>query len=329
MGYPRSEIYNRAGTEVYHCTVRCVRRAFLCGKDSITNRSYEHRREWIRARLALLGRCFAIEIIAYAIMSNHLHVIVRNAPHKAESWSNLNVAKRYRSVHPVKPRANNNFKNTREQIIEIAKSDALVAKYRERLTDLSWFMKALNEPLARRANKEDGCTGKFWEGRFCCKKVCSIKGIIACGVYVDLNPIKANMAKSPRTSKFTSIQQRIQNEYVSKSKVQKTRPRETTVPLIGIDNATDGVLSLESYLELVYKTGRALRNKGRSQKIVNELSSILTPLGIRSENWLDTVQSLNKKFAKAIASPDELHQLAELSGKAWLHGVSAGRDCFL
>lgn len=154
-----------ASTPYYHVTSRCVRRAFLCGSDQLSGKSYEHRRQWIEDRILALSQIFSIEICAYAIMSNHYHIVLHINKPAAVCWSDLEVCQRW---HQLCAGTLLTQKFAQRKSLSKVERDAVQSKideWRIRLCDISWFMKLLNEPIAREANREDGCTGRFF-GRF-------------------------------------------------------------------------------------------------------------------------------------------------------------------
>jgi REP element-mobilizing transposase RayT len=186
-----------------HCTSRCVRRAFLCSGK------HEHRRQWLEDRLAALVACFAAEVAAYAVMGNHLHVIVRMDPALPKQWQPIEVARRWLTIYPKKYLSDGTPQAPTEAEIATAANDwQRVDAWRKRLGELGWFMKALKEPFARRANREDDCTGTFWEGRFHSVPLLDQAALVACMAYVDLNPVRAKLATTPETSAFTSVRRR-------------------------------------------------------------------------------------------------------------------------
>jgi len=145
---------------------RCVRRAFLCGKDTHTGFDFEHRRQWIVDRIKLLCSMFAIDMCAFAIMSNHYHVVIRINVDQVKQWSDQEVARRWMQLFSEPLLMHQYLGNASLTVAEKEYVASLFSTWRGRLGDLSWFMRCLNEPIARLANCEDQCTGRFWEGRF-------------------------------------------------------------------------------------------------------------------------------------------------------------------
>lgn len=210
MTIARKHIVNEDFERVYHCTSRCVRRAFLLGQDDHSGHSFNHRRGWLRDRMEILSGCFAIDILGYALMENHAHCICRTRPDMRDGWSNEEVVRRWKRVYPGKRQLDGEAVEPAPEVVAALATDGkCVAKWRRRLGKLGEYMKALKEPIARRANREDGCTGHFWEGRYKAKPLLDDAAVLAGMIYVDLNPIRAGLARTPEESDFTSAKERI------------------------------------------------------------------------------------------------------------------------
>ena len=211
MPYPRSSLVSLDATPWYHVISRCVRRAFLCGEDTVTGRNYEHRRGWIVERLEQLAGVFAIDVAAYAVMSNHADLVVRVDAERAQEWSQEDVLRRWTRLY-VGPELVQRVVRDGEADLSAAQLDAVhgwAETYRSRLADLSWFMRVLNQSIARMANAEDRVTGRFWEGRFKSHALLDEAAVLTAMAYVDLNPIRARLATVPEDSAFTSIAERL------------------------------------------------------------------------------------------------------------------------
>lgn len=165
MPKPRKSQISLQDTPYYHCVSRCVRRAFLCGVDKLTGHSYEHRRQWVEDRLLFLGSIFSIDICAFAVMSNHTHVVLHVDREQAINWSESEVLKRWHKLYGGTLLTQRYMHSSlREQMsnAQLKMVSLTVEVYRQRLFDISWFMRCLNEYIAREANKEDKCTGRLY-----------------------------------------------------------------------------------------------------------------------------------------------------------------------
>jgi hypothetical protein len=208
----RAEQFSDDEIAIVHAVQRCVRRAFLAGRDQHTGKDYGFRREWIRRRMEALASAFAVDVLSYAVLSNHMHLILRNRPDVLAAWSDREVAIRWLKVFPGRRIEEHLGEPTDNDVEMLVRDKDRLAEVRKRLSDISWFMRALSEPIARMANRQDECTGRFWEGRFKAQRITDEAGLLACAMYVDLNPVRAAMAESPDQSQHTSAYDRIKGK---------------------------------------------------------------------------------------------------------------------
>jgi REP element-mobilizing transposase RayT len=302
MTLPRSILIDPRCTPYYHCVSRCVRRAFLCGRDSVTGFNFEHRRAWIEARLLKQAEIFAIDLCAYAVMSNHYHVVLHINLAQQRAWSDADVVARWKRLHRV------------PQWFESADGEkiaATIAIWRERLGSISWFMKCLNEPLARIANKEDGCKGRFWEGRFKSQALLDEAAVLKCMAYVDLNPIRANVAATPEDSAHTSIQARIENRAEALAAMSDEPGDAFRLPIARAD-----------YLTLVDWTGRQLRpdKPGRIRATQPPIIERLQRSARRA--WVDEMKHLTRHYFRAIGDVVSLSDYRDHLGQTRLKGLA-------
>ncbi|KGD63326.1 hypothetical protein Y5S_03481 [Alcanivorax nanhaiticus] len=204
------------------------------------------------------------------------------------------------------------------------KAEEIVQTWRERLYDLGWFLKCLNEYLARKANEEDCCKGRFWESRYKCQALLDEKAVLQCMAYVDLNPVRAAMEETPEESDYTSIQQR--SEAISQGDGDN-KQRPALLPMVHASNAeveddeTVCRFRLMDYLELVDSTGRAVRDDKRGA-ISAHAAGVLDRLGIDERAWLAHMRPKQQRQPIALGALDKLKEYAQLTGRKWIAGQS-------
>ncbi len=345
MTRPRSLLINDQVEGTYHCVSRCVRRAFLHGQDPVTGKCYEYRKGWIHQRLVFLAKVFLIDVGGYAVMDNHLHVILRNRPDLAKSASARDVARRWLLLYPKRRDALGLPLEPSEEEITALVSDAFrINQLRLRLSSISWLMKCLKEYISRKANAEDECGGRFWESRFKSTALLDDAAVLTCLVYVDLNPIRAGIAEVPEESLFTSAEERIRGYRARQTtqkgdgrkfgeKVAACRPDATCdqwlCPLEG-NSQRRGFLAIDlpSYLEILDWTGRRIV-EGKRGAIPDHLPPILIRLSVNPNRWLDSARRFGSLFSVAAGKEVHMKEAATRMGQKWVCGVQAGKAAFL
>lgn len=315
MTQPRRRLVSLEDTPYYHCVTRCVRRAYLCGTDSATGANFDHRRRWLVDRIRELARVFAIAPCAYSIMSNHYHVVLKVDFSQAQSWSDEEVADRWLAIYSGQRKVKRWLSADERAHDKASLARSTVAAWRQRLYDLSWFMRSLNEWIARRANREDECTGRFWEGRFGSQALLDERALIACMAYVDLNPVRAKMAATPEQSDYTSVTARIRN------------PDDNgLVPFAQLGGDSSGVpFSFEEYLKLVDWAGRHMRS-GKRGAISRQAPAILDRLGEDASPVLGYLSQEDHCQVSVLGSAARTKRLADRTNKKFLKGLTVGKQ---
>jgi len=232
-------------------------------------------------------------------------------PAHTATWSNAEVAERWIRLFP--PREDS-------ELARIIKCERLLADadrlflIRSRLGSLSWLMRCLVEPIARRANREDGCTGRFWEGRFKSQLLCDERAILAAMAYVDLNPIRAGITHRLDHSRHTSIQGRIAATQHSPEVL-----RASLTPLAG-RIAPHMPISTADYLALVEWTGRQL-HPGKRGRIPEDAPSCLSTIDQQPNRWAIRVKSVGSGYWRVIGELKDMISIAERLHQRWMKGI--------
>jgi REP element-mobilizing transposase RayT len=272
-------------------------------------------------RLEQLCSIFPIEVCAYAVMSNHYHLVLYVDSERARTWSREEIIERWTTLFRA-PTLVKRWQSGEALEAERQAAERIVEGWRRRLVDISWFMRCLNEHLARRANVEDRCTGRFWEGRFKSQALLDEAGLLTAMAYVDLNPIRAGLASTPEDSEFTSIYDRIK-------RLRAAGPGHSSstssIPLRRFSDEGEVVessipYSLRDYLSLVDWSGRAIR-AGKRGFIAADLPPILKRLSIDAEAWELLVGRRGVIFGRAMGRLDAMRLHAATLGQSWVRGV--------
>ena len=289
MPKPRSQQISLLDTPNYHICSRTVRKAFLCGVDKDTGVSFEHRSEQVK-------KWSTVEVL------NRWHRLFKGTL----------LTKRYQDSKDTHTLSS----------VELAMVESTTEIYKQRLIDISWFMRSLNEPIARQANKEDNCTGHFWEGRFKSQALLDEGALLACMAYVDLNPVRAGIAPTPEQSNYTSIQLRI------KAAIKGKQPT-ALLSFIGNEHQqkpTGIHFSLQDYLTLVDESCHVLRDD-KQAAIHPKTLKILTRLHINNESWLKLITNFEGIFTGAVGTAEHLCEFSEHVGLQRTYGIANAQAC--
>jgi len=333
MTSPRSIQIDLSATPFYHCMARCVRRAYLCGQDYQTGQDYSHRKHLIVSRIKQLASIFAIKICAYAVMSNHYHLVLYVNDQEAHEWNDESVVSRWQQLFPKDAKAITTYSKK--------EAECKISLWRMRLIDISWFMRCLNETIARNFNREDNTKGRFWEGRFKSQALLDEGAILSAMAYVDLNPIRAKIANTPESSDFTSIQDRINmliKQLNGKSTIQENcnevmqpsylMPFANNQKRCGKGAVVAIDFSLSDYLQLIDSTGRIIREDKRGA-IPEDIAPILTRIDLNPRAWMSMVKNLQNSFSYAIGHTSVLLNFCSQHRTHSPKGLNAARQCYI
>lgn len=324
----RAEVFDPSEVAIVHVMSRTIRRCFLLGKDPLTQRNFDHRRDWIESKLKQLSACMGIDLLAFSLMSNHMHLVLRSRPDIVALWSDDEVARRWLLLCPKykRPRINDfqdepySREPTESELNTIRLNPSLISRIRSRLSDISWWMRLLCQNIAQRANREEGeGLGKFWQSRFKAVRILDEESLLACAAYVDLNPIRAATALTLETSEHTSVKRRIQafqeqrispndqeaETFLAPLEICETGQQLGPQPSASKIRCSDkGFLSMSNveYFELLDWLARRVDPKKRGST-PESVPPVLKRLGLCSEVLIHQVRYFGQMYSSAAGQP--------------------------
>ena len=304
MTLPRHQLIDRENGGWHHVVSRCVRRTWLCGPDSWSGIDFSHRKAWIEERVLKLTEIFSVRVYGYAVMSNHCHLAIEYRPQDAKALTDEEVARRWLALSPpAKP------EYLEEAVSALANDPEMIMRRRTQIGDLSWFMRYLNQHIATRANREDDCTGRFWEGRFhSSKPLKDLNAVYACMSYVDLNPLRAGATqKVAQEGEHTSARRRVEESEREERKLDEVMAPlklDREVGLIYTRAPTSLEVRLATYLEHLEWTAKC----ELQQRTNRDWIRATAPATLRDpENFLREVRRYYRRWGRKEGRGDRPH----------------------
>ncbi len=342
MRKPRCEIIDSMEVNVVHVCSRTVRRCYLFGDDPLTGKNFDHRKDWIEEMLTHFAAQFGIDLLAFAVLSNHFHLILRNRPDVVATWDDSEVARRWLMICPHRrDEAGQPMAPSNAELDTIRNCPQKLAERRARLADVSWWMRLLCQRIATRSNQEDNAKGHFFEERFRMIRLVDEASLVACSAYVDLNPIRAAICQTVEASDHTSVQRRIeavrarqtedrQRNGAERSKVEPIRPLcDEFLSPVSIDERFGNIgpdvsqeetrcsdkgflaMSVLDYIELLDWTARQSR-PDKSGETPQDLPPVVERLGLSAESWCELVDDFGRLFHHVAGSPETIDRIRSL-----------------
>ena len=343
----RAEIFDPSEIAAVHVMARANRRCFLMGHDHFTGKNFDHRKRWIEDKLKQLAANFGIDLLAFSCLSNHFHLMLRSRPDVVKTWDDTEVARRWwalcpqrkikceiegkKSWIPVEP--------TEWDLNSIRNDPVKLANVRSRLSDISWWMRLLCQYIALRANGEEGeGLGRFWQSRFKAVRILDEESLLAGVAYVDLNPIRADLAETLEASDYTSVQRRIEalNDGVDSSSDTKAEDNshraDSFLSPVSIDEVNDplgahpsrskkrcsdkGFLALSEadYLTILDWQARNTVAGKRGQTPI-QAPPVFERLGIDAQEWSRMAKDFGRTFKSVAGKPINIEQARSLKSR--------------
>lgn len=330
----RAEVFDPGEVAVLHICARVVRKCFLFGVDPFTGVNHDHRKVWIEDQLKLLAANFGIDLLTFAILSNHFHLILRSRPDVVETWDDSEVARRWLMLCPKRKKDDRSPEEPNEFELNTIRNDPnKLATIRKRLSDVSWWMRLLCQNIGTRANQEDKQVGKFFQGRYRAVRILDEETLLACAAYVDLNPIRAAIAETLESSDYTSVQRRIQSLKQSRlSTPSDSKALGSFLSPLTIDEKNDSVgacsnqtrercsdkgflsISTMDYLELLDASARMVRPEKKGYT-PSDVPPIMERLRLDQDCWRLQIQDFGRLFANVAGKPKDVYEMRSLISK--------------
>ncbi|MDA1177850.1 MAG: hypothetical protein O2931_03540 [Planctomycetota bacterium] len=358
MATPRKDTFDPHVVGIYHCMTRCVRQLFLLGRDKKANLENAGRWQFCVLRLEYLAGLFAIDVLDFALLSNHIHTLLRNRPDVVSAWSDREVVRRWFVLHPSEvPCKEKNHVLTEQDIDKAVKDHELIAHARRELSSLSHFQKCLLEPIAKEFNRRDEKKGHFVAERFRCKRIDCDGGLLACSVYIALNPFRAGLGDTLHDHPFSSYSHRYRGDaawlsplFLDERAIAYDQVAELTIGEDGVQRlvaqanlhpsprcSEKGTLPLHwlEYQEISEWTAehigcrRGLGQRAQEITVPKRIEELLQSLGIDPKFWLDTIDRYAELFHNFVALPSQMETIARRLKRKYVKGVRACRTCFI